>query len=489
MTGRSRAPWSLQRRLVVGIMLLLALVSVVVGAVSTAALGRALTARVDEQLRSAADILVGSSGPGRGEYTPSPRDALRPGAVVLVESRGSVVVAGYVAGDGTAAPLTPAQREVLLDVEGGRSASSVDLGDLGEYRVLAETTRADERLVVGLPLAESRATTMELLLIIALVTAAALAATAAIGSAVVVIALRPLGRVADTAVRVSRLPLAKGEVALIERVPDADTDMRTEVGRLGAAINRMLDHVASALLARQESEGKVRRFVAEASHELRTPLTSIRGYAELTRRGGHDLPPDLARSMERIESEAIRMTSLVEDLLLLARLDEGRDLEIESVDLTGILLDTVSDAHAAAPEHAFALEVPEVPVIVTGDDSRLRQVVANLLANARVHTPAGTAITVGLEVGDRAILTVADNGPGIPAEQQAALFERFTRGDESRSRAAGSTGLGLAIVRAVVEGHGGTVSVDSVPGRTVFTVVLPLAPESSSAGARPDGAE
>jgi two-component system OmpR family sensor kinase len=265
--------------------------------------------------------------------------------------------------------------------------------------------------------------------------------------------------------------------------------MRTEVGRLGAAINRMLDHVASALLARQESEGKVRRFVAEASHELRTPLTSIRGYAELTRRGGHDLPPDLARSMERIESEAIRMTSLVEDLLLLARLDEGRDLEIESVDLTGILLDTVSDAHAAAPEHAFALEVPEVPVIVTGDDSRLRQVVANLLANARVHTPAGTAITVGLEVGDRAILTVADNGPGIPAEQQAALFERFTRGDESRSRAAGSTGLGLAIVRAVVEGHGGTVSVDSVPGRTVFTVVLPLAPESSSAGARPDGAE
>jgi two-component system OmpR family sensor kinase len=378
---------------------------------------------------------------------------------------------------------------VLLDVEGGRSASSVDLGDLGEYRVLAETTRADERLVVGLPLAESRATTMELLLIIALVTAAALAATAAIGSAVVRIALRPLGRVADTAVRVSRLPLAKGEVALIERVPDADTDMRTEVGRLGAAINRMLDHVASALLARQESEGKVRRFVAEASHELRTPLTSIRGYAELTRRGGHDLPPDLARSMERIESEAIRMTSLVEDLLLLARLDEGRDLEIESVDLTGILLDTVSDAHAAAPEHAFALEVPEVPVIVTGDDSRLRQVVANLLANARVHTPAGTAITVGLEVGDRAILTVADNGPGIPAEQQAALFERFTRGDESRSRAAGSTGLGLAIVRAVVEGHGGTVSVDSVPGRTVFTVVLPLAPESSSAGARPDGAE
>ena len=489
MTGRSRAPWSLQRRLVVGIMLLLALVSIVVGAVSTAALGQALTARVDEQLRSAADILLGPTGPGRGEYTPSPRDALRPGAVVLVESRGSVVVAGYVADDGTATPLTTAQRDALLGVDGGRAASSVELGELGEYRVLAETTRADELLVVGLPLAESRATTLQLLLIIVLVTAAALAATAVIGSAVVRLALRPLGRVAGTAARVSELPLAKGDVALVERVPDADTDTRTEVGRLGVAINRMLDHVASALLARQESEGKVRRFVADASHELRTPLTSIRGYAELTRRGGHELPPDVAKSMERIESEAIRMTSLVEDLLLLARLDEGRDLEAGSVDLSGILLDTVSDAHAAAPDHAFALDLPEVPVIVNGDDARLRQVVANLLANARVHTPAGAAITICLEVRDRAILTVADNGPGIPAERQASLFERFTRGDESRSRAAGSTGLGLAIVRAVIEGHCGTVSVDSVPGRTVFTVELPLEFQWAPARTRPDGAE
>jgi len=193
--------------------------------------------------------------------------------------------------------------------------------------------------------------------------------------------------------------------------------------------------------------------------------------------------------MERIESEAIRMTSLVEDLLLLARLDEGRDLETGPVDLSGILLDALSDAHAAAPDHAFALDLPDVPVIVSGDDSRLRQVVANLLANARVHTPAGTAITVGLEAGDSAILTVADNGPGIPSKRQASLFERFTRGDESRSRAAGSTGLGLAIVRAVVEGHSGTVSVDSVPGRTVFTVVLPLAPDAAPAGTRPDRAQ
>ena len=472
MTGSQRAPWSLQRRLVIGIMVLLALASVLIGAVSTAALGRALTVRVDEQLRSAADILLGSGG--RGD-APSPRDALRPGAVVLVESRGEVVAAGYVADDGSALPLSQSQTDRLLALSSDGVPVSMALGDpLGDYRVLSEITRDDERLVVGLPLAESRSTTTQLLLIIALVTTVALAATAVIGSAVVRSALRPLGRVTATATRVSELPLAKGEVTLAERVPEADADARTEVGQLGAAINRMLDHVASALLARQRSEEKVRRFVADASHELRTPLTSIRGYAELTRRSGHDLPPDVVASMARIESESVRMTSLVEDLLLLARLDEGRDLEFRSVDVSRILIDAVSDAHAATPDHEFAVDLPDAPVELVGDDSRLRQVVANLLANARVHTPPGTAVTVALEQREAAIITVTDNGQGIPPERQAELFERFTRGDESRSRAAGSTGLGLAIVRAVVEGHGGTVSVASRPGHTAFTVTLPL---------------
>ena len=472
MTGSQRAPWSLQRRLVIGIMVLLALASVLIGAVSTAALGRALTVRVDEQLRSAADILLGSGG--RGD-APSPRDALRPGAVVLVESRGEVVAAGYVADDGSALPLSQSQTDRLLALSSDGVPVSMALGDpLGDYRVLSEITGDDERLVVGLPLAESRSTTTQLLLIIALVTTVALAATAVIGSAVVRSALRPLGRVTATATRVSELPLAKGEVTLAERVPEADADARTEVGQLGAAINRMLDHVASALLARQRSEEKVRRFVADASHELRTPLTSIRGYAELTRRSGHDLPPDVVASMARIESESVRMTSLVEDLLLLARLDEGRDLEFRSVDVSRILIDAVSDAHAATPDHEFAVDLPDAPVELVGDDSRLRQVVANLLANARVHTPPGTAVTVALEQREAAIITVTDNGQGIPPERQAELFERFTRGDESRSRAAGSTGLGLAIVRAVVEGHGGTVSVASRPGHTAFTVTLPL---------------
>jgi two-component system OmpR family sensor kinase len=237
----------------------------------------------------------------------------------------------------------------------------------------------------------------------------------------------------------------------------------------------MLGHVASALTARQASENKVRQFVADASHELRTPLAAIRGYAELTRRGDHELPDDVVHSLGRVESEATRMTSLVEDLLLLARLDEGRDLESDPLDLSRLLIDAVSDAHAAGPEHEWSLDMPEEPVLIDGDDARLHQVVANLLANARVHTPDGTDVVTAVSIeGEDAVITVTDDGPGIPEDLQPVLFERFARGDSSRSRAAGSTGLGLAIVAAVVEGHDGTVTVQSEPGRTQFRVTLPL---------------
>jgi two-component system OmpR family sensor kinase len=238
----------------------------------------------------------------------------------------------------------------------------------------------------------------------------------------------------------------------------------------------MLGHVEDALVSRQLSEDRVRQFVADASHELRTPLASIRGYSELTRRGGHRLPEDVTRALGRIESESVRMTSLVEDLLLLARLDAGRELVLSEVDLVPLAVDAVADAHAASPDHEWSLDAPENPVIVAGDGGRLHQVLANLLANARVHTPAGTKVRVGLTTEDRfAVLTVQDDGPGISADLQSVLFERFARGDGSRARKTGSTGLGLAIVAAVVEGHGGTVSVESAPGRTEFTVRLPLA--------------
>jgi two-component system OmpR family sensor kinase len=254
----------------------------------------------------------------------------------------------------------------------------------------------------------------------------------------------------------------------------ADTDPRTEVGQVGLAINSMLDNVEGALRSRHESEQRVRQFVADASHELRTPLASIRGYAELSRREREPVPASVTHALSRVESEALRMQGLVEDLLLLARLDAGRPLEREPVDLSLLAMDAVSDAHAAAPEHRWELDLPDEPVEVAGDQARLHQVVANLLANARTHTPAGTKVVTSVRPeGDWVRLSVADNGPGVPKPLQRNVFQRFTRGDDSRNRAAGSTGLGLSIVDAVAKSHGGRVELASQPGDTTFTVLLP----------------
>jgi two-component system, OmpR family, sensor kinase len=302
-----------------------------------------------------------------------------------------------------------------------------------------------------------------------------LLAVGALGAIVVRKSLRPLRRVAATATRVAEMPLDRGEVALSIRVPLADTDPRTEVGQVGSALNRLLGHVSAALAARHESEMRVRQFVADASHELRTPLAAIRGYAEVTRRNGDAVPPDVAHALRRVESETVRMTALVEDLLLLARLDAGRPLATEPVDLTSLVVDAVSDAHVAAPGHRWRLDLPEDPVSVTGDAARLHQVFANLLANAHTHTPPGSTVSTTLaSANGAAVVTVTDDGPGIPPDLLPAVFERFARGDTSRSRTAGSTGLGLAIVLAVVEAHHGGTAVGSRPGHTTFTVTLPL---------------
>jgi two-component system OmpR family sensor kinase len=289
-------------------------------------------------------------------------------------------------------------------------------------------------------------------------------------------ALRPLRRVANVASNVAGMPLERGNVHLAQRVPAEDTNPHTEVGQVGSALNNLLDSVETALAVRQASEEKVRTFVADASHELRTPLASIRGYAELTRRFGGDLDEAVQHNIGRIESEAQRMTALVEDLLLLARLDAERELDTTDVDLSRLLVDVVSDAHAAGRDHEWDFELPDEPVIVRGDEAKLHQVFTNLLANARVHTPAGTAVTVELRepVGDRVTVLVRDTGPGIPEALQPNLFQRFARGDSSRNRRTGSTGLGLSIVNAVVQAHHGTVTVESQRGSTVFTVTLPV---------------
>lgn len=469
---------TLRSRLVLSIVGLLAAASIVIGAVSVLALQGFLMQRLDEQLSAATGRSQGGFDPTQSQLLSQDRlsqtlDRQGPGTILAIVSNGTITAA-IKNESGRLQLLTTSQNRQLATMTRSGTPQTIDLGSLGDYRV-STTVFADADLVTGLPLSDVQGVLLQLVLVIAIVTAVGLIVAALVGRGIVRVALRPLDRVALTASRVAELQLDRGEVALAERVPDADADPRTEVGQVGASINRMLGHVASALTARQESERKVRQFVADASHELRTPLASIRGYAELTRRGNHDLPDDVVHSIGRVESEALRMTSLVEDLLLLARLDEGRDLEKDEVDLSRLLIDAVSDAHAAGPHHVWSLDLPDDPVYVDGDQLRLHQVIANLLTNARVHTPAGTPITVALAAGERAYLTITDQGPGIPEALQPTLFERFARGDSSRSRIAGSTGLGLAIVLAVVEGLGGEVRVESRPGRTVFTVELPLA--------------
>ncbi|MBO1336670.1 HAMP domain-containing histidine kinase [Streptomyces sp. VRA16 Mangrove soil] len=407
----------------------------------------------------------------------SPRNTV--GAVL---DDGSVSASARGTGGFETAELTSEQRSELATVSEDGALHSVDLTDLGTYRVKAVHSVDGDTIVVGVPAAQAQDTVQTLILVELSVTFAGLVAAGIAGAVIVGVNLRPLRRVAATATRVSELPLHSGEVTLYERVPDAEADPGTEVGQVGAALNRMLDHIHGALHARQESETRVRQFVADASHELRTPLASIRGYAELTRRGREDVGPDTRHALTRIESEADRMTGLVEDLLLLARLDAGRPLSYAPTDLSPLVIDVLSDARAAGQQHNWRLELPEEPATVLADSARLQQVLVNLLANARTHTPPGTTVTARVHRhGPWVCLDVQDDGPGIPAELLPHVFERFARGDSSRSRKAGSTGLGLAIVQAVAAAHGGVVTVDSRPGRTVFTVRLPACEEPVSA--------
>jgi len=495
--------WTLRSRVVLVVVAMLAVLGAVIGTVSVFALQNYLMQRLDAQLTSAlvrgqhAADRINAGGPTVPEATGVVQTPGQPTGTLgaVRSSEGGLLFPPVILADrpttSTNQPLAPKQVTInglaLLSVPADEKPRTVDLGQsLGSYRIAAAELSNGDSVIIGLPLSDVNATVARLTLVIVLVTLAGLVFAFLLASVVVRLAMRPLERVAGTAEQVSKLPLDHGDVALSVRVPEEDTDEHTEVGKVGSALNRMLGHVASALTARQASEQKVRRFVADASHELRTPLASIRGYAELTRRAPHELPPDVTRSLGRIESEATRMTSLVEDLLLLARLDEGRELDRDPVDLTLLLVDALSDAHAAGPDHEWVLDLPEEPVEVVGDAPRLHQVLMNLLANARVHTPEGTRVTAALRVdadAGSAVVTVADDGPGIPEDLQATLFERFARGDSSRNRATGSTGLGLAIVQAVVQAHGGEVTVRSAPGDTVFTVTLPLVPSAAT----PDG--
>ena len=508
--SRWLAARTLRSRLIAGLLALLAVACATVGFVTYTHLHSVLLSQLDAELAGASSRYNGCvTGPPDGQHGPGDDDgdaddrndaghspdhdgAPHAPAYCANEQASAVFTASvtgtravhnaYLASTGNGpspCDLTAADERAIVSVPLGREVT-VDLASYGEYRMIANMTSGGF-VVTGLPLQPVTDTLQDVAVAEIAVFLAALLITGVIGTAWVRASLKPLRRVAATAARVTQLPLASGEVRLPERVPDADP--RTEVGQVGAAFNRMLGHVESALARREASESRLRSFAADASHELRTPLAAIRGYTELARRHPDPLPHDVAHALSRVESESARMSELVDELLLLARLDAGRPLASEPVDMTRLVLDVTSDARVAAAGHHWQLELPEEPVVVRGDELRLHQVLANLLSNAARHTPAGTSVTVSLRSEPpapgqgghgTAVVSVTDNGPGIPAELQPDVFERFVRADTSRSHAAGSSGLGLAIVHAVTAAHGGTASVTSKPGETRFMVELPV---------------
>ncbi|ETK32600.1 sensor histidine kinase [Microbispora sp. ATCC PTA-5024] len=501
-------PRTLRARLVAGMLVLLALACAGVGAATSIMLERFMVDRIDQQLsaiggRFAASLEhrdeYGDDGDTRGQS---------PGTLGVRLVNGGVTDAAVVSPAVPDPVLSAADRSALAALPADGRPRTLRLSSLHHYRVTAVGGDDGDVLITGLPLEGIESTVHRLQFAEVAVFAAVMLVTGVAAALWVRLSLRPLQRVAATAREVARLPLADGDVALPGRVPDEDP--RTEIGQVGEAFNRMLGHVGDALARRHASEQRMRTFAADASHELRTPLATVRAHVQLARREAGDaasrsphtrapamspgpspaaspagpaasmesagaVPESVRHALERIDAESARMGKLVDDLLLLTRLDAGRPLARDEVDLTRVAIDATGDARVSAPDHRWRLELPEEPVTMTGDADRLYQVVANLLGNASAHTPPGTTVTVGVAVPGpgTAELTVADDGPGIPGEIQDEIFERFVRADKARSRASGGSGLGLAIVKAVAAAHGGTVGVESRPGRTVFRVVFP----------------
>ncbi|MHB1800370.1 MAG: sensor histidine kinase [Actinomycetes bacterium] len=469
---------TLRARLVTGLVAL-ALVGLAAAGVATyLLLGSFLAARVDQQLAAApvaaarmlampAGAALGSDGGRPGPPVPA---TLPPGTYAELR-QGTTVLRAVAFGYGSQAPPAP---RLPARMATGVPITVAAHGQPWSYRAEAFPLGTGATLVVAIPLADVASTLHRLLVAETGVALAVLVGLGVLAWWVVGVGLRPLRRMQAAAAAIAAGDLSR-------RVEDADP--RTETGRLGGALNVMLARIEEAFAARVASEARLRRFLADASHELRTPLTSIRGYAELFRRGADTRPDDLAKAMRRIEDESARMGTLVDELLLLARLDEQRPLERAPVDLTRLVADTCADARAADASHPVTLESPPGPVMVDGDEARLRQVVANLLANTRVHTPAGTPVRVELGIeGSHAHLVVADRGPGLPAGQENQVFDRFYRADASRNRRHGGAGLGLSIVAGVVTAHGGRVQAANDPaGGARLTVDLPLARRDSQA--------
>jgi two-component system OmpR family sensor kinase len=470
--GRAYRSLTLRTRLVLGMIVLAAVGLVVADFVTYTSLRSFLVARVDRNIAASAPELARSlpfSGPGlRGQL-----------AQLASSNRGAYIALrppkGHVTWYGVPPPgeqAGPAPRQLSASISNS-DETTLEVGAVQgatRYRVRVQPFDPDSpyagyALLVAASLNDVNGTLNRLLVIELLVTLAVLAGIGALGLWLVRLGLRPLDQMGETAAAIAAGDLSR-------RVERADE--RTEVGRLGLALNAMLGRIESAFRAQEASELKLRRFIADASHELRTPLAAVRAYAELFSRGAERRPEDLARSMSGISRESERMSVLVDDLLLLARLDEGRPLEKSPVDLEEVVGEAVETARTVDPERAIAFEA--TPARVLGDRDRLRQIVDNLLGNVRAHTPPATPvrITVGSSNG-HALIEVADSGPGLSADQLTHVFERFYRGDSSRSRQGGGVGLGLSIVAAVAKAHGGGAIATSGPGEGAsFRITLPL---------------
>ena len=469
--------------------MLLAVSCAAVGVAAVVELKGFLTGRLDQQLRETGVRFPASLE--HGGTLPSDHDGDEDadgdtrrqtvgtfGARLVGDTVTNAAVVASGSGAGTVTVSLGAQdARRLAGLPADGEGHTLDLSSLDDYRMMATEGRDGDVLITGLPMESVEAAVHRLELVAAVVFGVALAVAGVSGALWVRWSLRPLSKVAATATRVSELPLSSGEVALPPRARESDP--RSEVGRVSDAFDTMLGHVEDALTKRHASEERLRSFAADASHELRTPVASIRGHAELALLHPGPVPQKVLRALERIEAEAARMGEMVDDLLLLARLDAGRPLERVPVDLTRLVLDAVTDAQAAGPGHRWLLELSEEPVTVPGDTHRLHQVLANLLANARLHTPVGSTVTISLETEDgMVVLKVHDDGPGVAADVRPRVFERFTRADRRRTEGGGTgTGLGLSIVAAVTEAHGGGVTLESGPGSTTFTVRLPTGEE------------
>jgi two-component system, OmpR family, sensor kinase len=495
--------WTLRARLVVVIAVLTAMALIVANAAGLVLLRSYLTDRVDEQLSRMVRPYAAGAMPdlgqssGRGSVRPPPAGGL--GQAVVIYGRDGSVLVGVLSAEGLSSPVLPGFSELTTRAGGGKPFTVDAVDGQSGWRARVVPTASGGLAVVALSLRDVDATADGLLLIDGSVMLLVLLVLGVVAALVVRIGLRPLTRMERISTEITAGDLAR-------RVEDADP--HTESGRLGIALNVMLDRIGAEMAARTVSEQRLRQFVADASHELRTPLTSIRGFAELYRRGGAPPGPALDETMSRIEGEAARMGLLVEDLLLLARLDLRRPMRRAPVDLLAIAADTIRDAHARRPDRTVRL-VPLGPagagldpVTVLGDEHQLRQVATNLVANALQHTPPDAEITVrvgrlsasGLSTsgpavfsaagfsaagtpGGAAVLEVADTGPGIPPEHAGRIFERLYRIDPSRSRSPGvGSGLGLAIVAAIVQGHAGHVDLVTAIGQgATFRVLLPTA--------------